>query len=229
MQSVAQEMNLSETAFLVPQNDGFNLRWFTPTVEVDLCGHATLASAHILWETGFVETEEIRFFTNSGLLSARRSKRGITLDFPVTPEESANNDCDTLREALGVTPVYVGRSKFDYLVEVDSEATVRNVTPDPMLLKRLPVRGVIVTSQAIAPDVDFVSRFFALSAGIDEDPVTGSAHCFLAPFWSPRLQKSHFVAHQVSQRGGILHLELAGERVLISGAAITISRGEILV
>jgi PhzF family phenazine biosynthesis protein len=228
MQSVAHEMNLSETAFLVPQEDGFQLRWFTPRIEVDLCGHATLASAHILWEAGFVGAEDIRFSTRSGLLTARRSERGITLDFPVTPEEPANSESDTLRDALGGTPVYVGRSKFDYLVEVDSEATVRSLTPDLSLLKKLPVRGVIVTSRAMASNVDFVSRFFAPAAGIDEDPVTGSAHCCLAPFWSQRLQKNHFVAHQVSERGGVLHLELAGNRVLISGAAITVLRGEIL-
>ncbi|MBV9470556.1 MAG: PhzF family phenazine biosynthesis protein [Abitibacteriaceae bacterium] len=229
MQSVAQEMNLPETAFLVAQDDGFQLRWFTPTVEVDLCGHATLASAHILWETGFVQGQVIRFFTCSGLLSAQRSEQRITLDFPATAAQAATSDSKTLRDALGVTPLYVGKSQFDYLVEIDSEAAVRNLAPDLMLIKSLPVRGVIVTSRATIPDVDFVSRFFAPAAGIDEDPVTGSAHCCLVPFWSERLNKNRFIAHQVSQRGGILHLELNGDRVLISGAAITILRGEILV
>lgn len=227
MQKVAQEMNLSETAFLYRQADGFHLRWFTPAVEVDLCGHATLASAHILWETGQLPpTEQARFYTRSGLLTAARQGAWIELDFPSTPEEAATVP-PQLTRALGVVPVYVGKNQFDYLIEVDTEETVRAMQPDFTLLRTVPVRGVIVTSRAASPQYDFVSRFFAPASGVNEDPVTGSAHCCLGPFWSQRLDKTDLVAYQASSRGGIVRVGVRGDRTLLSGQAVTVLRGEL--
>src|SRR5579872_2911086 len=198
MQNVAREMNLSETAFLVRNGDGFNLRWFTPSVEVDLCGHATLASAHALWEDGHLKPrEQARFQTKSGLLTADKRGDWIELDFPVKPEERAEAP-PGLVEALGATPKYIGRNKFDYIVEVDSETVLRNLKPNFTSLRELMVRGVIVTARAESGGFDFVSRFFAPGSGIDEDPVTGSAHCCLAPFWATRLGKTDFSAYQAS-------------------------------
>lgn len=227
MQSVAQEMNLSETAFLLEQEDGFSLRWFTPVVEVELCGHATLASAHILSELGQLAPGcQARFHTRSGLLIAERKGNEIQLDFPATPDKPADAP-PGLTEALGVTPGYVGRSKFDYLVEVASEEIVRGMTPDFALLKTVLARGTIVTSTATSPGYDFVSRFFAPGAGIDEDPVTGSSHCCLGPYWSRRLGKNAFVAYQASERGGVIGVQVAGERVYLRGQAVTVLRGEL--
>jgi PhzF family phenazine biosynthesis protein len=228
MQAVAREMNLSETAFLHRQAEGFALRWFTPTVEVDLCGHATLASAHALWEAGHLPpADAARFQTRSALLTATRRGGQIEMDFPVNPEEPASPPPD-LAKALGVTPLYVGKSRFDYLVEVSSEAAVRAVRPDMVLLGTLPVRGVIITSRASAPDYDFVSRFFAPGSGIPEDPVTGSAHCCLGPFWRGRLGKDEFVAYQASARGGVVHVRVQGDRVILGGTAVTVLRGELV-
>ena len=230
MHHVAREMNLPETAFLVSRgkNEGFDLRWFTPTIEVDLCGHATLASAHALWQTGTLTAKTAaKFHTKSGVLKATRRDDWIELDFPATVDEPADPP-PGLADALGVEPAYVGRSRFDYLVQVDREATVRELTPDLERLRKLPVRGVIVTSQATTPGLDFVSRFFAPASGIDEDPVTGSAHCTLTPFWSKRLGKTSMVARQVSARGGTLRLRLDGDRVHLGGQAVTIARGELL-
>jgi PhzF family phenazine biosynthesis protein len=229
MQRVAREMNLAETAFLSPATDGFDLRWFTPSVEVDLCGHATLASAHALWEAGRVAPAEmLRFQTRSGLLTAVRRDDWIELDFPVTPEVPAQTPPD-LVEGLGVSPLYVGRSRFDYLVELDGADAVLGTKPDFARLRAIPARGIIVTSRSNTSDCDFVSRFFAPASGIDEDPVTGSAHCCLAQFWSRRLNKDRFIARQLSARGGILKVRLDGERVRLSGQAITVLRGEVLV
>ena len=226
MQQVAREMNLSETAFLVRRTDGFDLRWFTPVVEVDLCGHATLASAHVLWEGGHLAaTEQARFHTRSGLLTADRHDDGIELDFPATPVASADAP-DGLIEALGARPVSVSRSRFDYLIELENEAAVRDLRPDSARLRHLPVRGVIVTSRASTAGWDFVSRFFAPGSGIDEDPVTGSAHCSLTPFWSERLGRSSLVARQLSARGGTLHVRMDGDRVRLRGPAVTVLRGE---
>src|SRR5213082_2150927 len=202
MQDVAREMNLSETAFLLAEDTGYRLRWFTPVEEVALCGHATLASAHVLWEDGHLAAgAPARFHTLSGLLTA---------------------------EALGVTPRWSGRSKFDYLLEVDSETTVRAVAPDFTALRRVEARGVMVTSRAATPGYDFVSRFFAPRVGVDEDPVTGSAHCALTPFWSERLQRSEMTAIQASRRGGVLRVRLAGDRVGLGGQAVTVLRGELV-
>jgi PhzF family phenazine biosynthesis protein len=228
MRAVASEMNLSETAFLHPEGDGYRLRWFTPAVEVDLCGHATLASAHILWETGQLRgSEQARFYTRSGLLTAAKQGEWIELDFPAKREE-ASEPPPELGQALGVEARYVGRNQFDYLVEVESEAQVRTMQPDFTRLRTLPVRGVIVTSAASTPGYDFVSRFFAPGSGIDEDPVTGSAHCCLAPFWGKRLGKGAMVGYQASARGGVVRVRLEGERVLLGGQAVTVLRGELV-
>src|SRR5881409_3459641 len=215
MQAVVREMNLSETAFLRLDGDRYRLRWFTPAVEVDLCGHATLASAHVLWQDGHAPPgEEARFRTKSGLLTARRRDGWIELDFPATLAAPAG-----LAEALGLqkTPRWVGRSRFDYLIEVDSEDTIRALKPDFPALERVEARGTIVTSRAATPGYDFVSRFFAPRTGVPEDPVTGSAHCALAPFWSERLKKTEMIAYQASPRGGVVRVSLGGERVKLGG------------
>jgi PhzF family phenazine biosynthesis protein len=228
MLNVAREMNLAETAFLVPQSDGYDLRWFTPAVEVDLCGHATLASAHVLWEEGRLKpNEQARFHTKSGLLTAERRGSWIELDFPATPPAVAPAP-QGLIEAIGAKPQFVGRSRFDYLVEVENEATVRELTPDLTALSRVQARGIIVTSRSDGKsDYDFVSRFFAPQSGVPEDPVTGSAHCALTPYWSAKLGKKELVAYQASARGGELRLRLAGERVRLGGQAVTVLRGEL--
>lgn len=225
MQKVAAEMNLSETAFLVPRPDGFDLRWFTPAVEVDLCGHATLAGAHALWEGGHLAPgDPARFHTRSGVLVATRDASGIELNFPATPDQPADPP-EGLTEALGAAPRYVGKSRFDYLIELDSEDVVRDLRPDFARLRTLPVRGVMVTSLAATPGWDFVSRFFAPSSGIDEDPVTGSAHCCLTPYWSRKLGRTQFIARQLSARGGTLHVRLDADRVRLTGQAVTVVRG----
>jgi PhzF family phenazine biosynthesis protein len=228
LQAVAREMNLSETAFLVKQPDHFDLRWFTPTVEVDLCGHATLASAHILWQQGQTAGDEIRFSTKSGILKAIRHGDDIELDFPLKPEEAVQAPPGLL-EALGVSATYVGKNPFDYLVEVESEAALRGIAPDFKRLATAPVRGIIVTSTSADPRFDFVSRFFAPASGVDEDPVTGSAHCCLADFWRKRLGKTQFVAFQASARGGVVKVRVVKDRVLLGGRAVTVARGELLV
>jgi predicted PhzF superfamily epimerase YddE/YHI9 len=228
MQNVAREMNLAETAFLLSGPDGWGLRWFTPAVEVDLCGHATLASAHVLWETGQLAVDETaRFHTRSGLLTAVKRGDWIELDFPSTPDEPADAP-PGLVESLGASPRYVGRSIFDYLVELDSEEAVRALRPDFGVMRRIGSRGVIATSRSADPGFDFVSRYFAPAFGIDEDPVTGSTHCCLAPFWSRRLNKSSFLARQISARGGVLKVELKGNRVGLGGQAVTVLRAELL-
>ena len=227
MQNVAAEMNLAETAFLLKQADLFNLRWFTPTIEVDLCGHATLASAHVLWEAGYLKPDQpARFSTRSGLLTCERKGDWIEMDFPAEPEEKTSPP-PSLEKALGITARYVGKNRFDYLVEVDSEDTVRKLKPNCALLGEIPTRGVIVTSRASSPGFDFVSRFFAPRAGIPEDPVTGSAHCSLGPFWKNRLHKDEFVAYQASLRGGVVRVRVAGNRVFLGGQAVTVLRGEL--
>jgi len=229
MQAVAREMNLSETAFLQPQDGGFALRWFTPAVEVALCGHATVASAHVLWTEGHLDRDrQARFHTKSGLLTADRRGDWIELDFPANPAAPAAAPAG-LATALGVEPKHVGKSRFDYLVEVDAEATVRTLAPDHAALARLPVRGVMVTSRADTPGFDFVSRFFAPGSGIPEDPATGSSHCTLGPFWAERLGKREFVAYQASARGGTLRVRLDGDRVKLGGRAVTVLRGELTV
>ena len=227
MRDIAREMNLAETAFLVPQRDGYDLRWFTPTVEVDLCGHATLASAHVLWEDGHLKPNvQARFHTKSGLLTADRREPWIELDFPATPAAPAQAP-PGLDAALGAKPQFVGRSKFDYLVELQDEATVRRLDPDLGAIGRVPARGVIVTARADKGKYDFVSRFFAPQSGVPEDPVTGSAHCALAPYWSAKLGKKELMAFQASARGGEIRLRLEGDRVRLGGQAVTVLRGEL--
>lgn len=230
MQQVAAEMNLSETAFLEPAEDGsYHLRWFTPAVEVDLCGHATLASAHILWETGRLGADETaRFQTRSGLLTAERAASGIVLNFPATPAGKIEAS-DALLEALGIESSEVHHNGFDYLVQVASEADVRAATPDFSRLQAVTERGVILTAEADAPDIDFVSRFFAPAAGIDEDPVTGSAHCTLGPYWAGRLGKTKLHGFQASARGGHVGVEVVGDRVLLTGHALTVMKIELLI
>jgi predicted PhzF superfamily epimerase YddE/YHI9 len=228
MQNVAREMNLSETAFLLQQADGFRLRWFTPAVEVELCGHATLASAHVLWETGLLAPRQsARFHTLSGLLTAARRMDEIELDFPATPDGQAEVP-PGLAEILGAKVMNFRGSRFDHLVEVESEDTVRGLRPDFTRLKALPVRGIMVTSRASTPGFDFVSRFFGPAVGIDEDPVTGSAHCCLGPYWSKRLGKTEMLAYQASARGGVVGVTVMGDRVRLRGKAVTVLVAELI-
>lgn len=228
MQQVAAEMNLSETAFLVPQDARFQLRWFTPACEVRLCGHATLASAHVLWSEGIVErSRSIEFETlHSGVLSARCDGDRIELDFPARPPEETTPP-DGLAAALGLEPVLVARAARDFLVLAEDEGVVRALRPDFAKLRRVEARGVMVT--AAAAEHDFVSRFFAPAVGVDEDPVTGSAHCALCPFWAERLGKLEMIGYQASKRGGIVAVTLAGDRVTLAGSAVTTLRGVLLV
>jgi PhzF family phenazine biosynthesis protein len=228
MQLVAGEMNLSETAFLLRRDGGFGLRWFTPTLEVDLCGHATLASAHLLWEQGHLRPEQpARFHTRSGVLTAQKKGTWIEIDFPATPA-APDSPFQAMESALGMKARYVGRSCFDYLVEVESEDAVRALTPDFAGIGRLKVRGVIVTSRASGSGYDFVSRFFAPASGINEDPVTGSAHCCLGPFWKERLGRDDLTGYQASARGGFVRTRCVEDRVHISGQAVTVMRGELV-
>ena len=227
MQSVAAEMNLSETAFLVPQKDGFGLRWFTPKTEVDLCGHATLASAHVLWKTGRLASDEVaRFDTRSGGLTAKQDEDWIELDFPVTRAEPVEPP-PGLSDMIGSVPKFVGRSRFDLLIELADATELHELEPDFVGLSHLPVRGFIVTARSDMPKYDFLSRFFAPAAGINEDPVTGSAHCALAPYWSEKLGKNEMTAYQSSPRGGVVKMQLEGDRILLRGQAVTVLRGEL--
>lgn len=229
MQSVAQEMNLSETAFLLKQDQSYSLRWFTPTTEVPLCGHATLASAHVLWTEGYASTgQSIQFETKSGILTARYEDDWIELNFP------ANRSLDIppitkLGDALGVPLKTFLYNSLGYLVEVATPQQVKQLKPNFTLLDKLPISNVIVTSRG-EPDseYDFVSRFFAPGLGIDEDPVTGAAHCCLAPYWRDRLQQDQFVAYQASARGGVVKINYdGGDRVFLQGQAVTVMRGEL--
>jgi len=234
MLRVAREMNLSETAFLHPEEDAFRLRWFTPTVEVDLCGHATLATAHVLWEEGWLPPEApARFETKSGLLVAERTDGWIKLDFPSKPVRPERGPVEELATILNQPVVHAAYNEFDLLVEVESEQAVRTLTPDISRLAAIPVRGVIVTARASAEcgaetAFDFVSRFFAPRLGVDEDPVCGSAHCALAPYWSERLGRSELVGYQASPRGGVVRVEVVGSRVYLKGQAVTVLRGELV-
>lgn len=229
MQLVAREMSLSETAFVVARDDGdFDLRWFTPAVEVDLCGHATLASAHVLWETAKLDaTRAARFHTRSGLLTASRENGRIVLDLPAHPAKEASLP-EGIAAALGVEPAWVGRSRFDVFAEVAREADVKAMAPDFVALAKVEGRGFIVTARGADGAFDFVSRFFAPRVGVPEDPVTGSAHCVLGPYWAAKLGKTDLVGHQLSARGGVVHVTVRGERVRLGGGAVTVTRGELL-
>lgn len=222
MQDIAMEMNLSETAFVYRQENGFSLRWFTPEAEEDLCGHATLATAHILWETGVLESSgEAVFYTRSGRLTAKKDGEYIVLDFPVEEDMQVATP-ELIRLSLGVPILYTGKNRLDYIVELEDEEVVRNIQPDFEILEGLDARGLIITSRSKDPKYDFVSRFFAPGSGIHEDPVTGSAHCCLAPFWEKRLDKKKFIAYQSSKRGGYLRVTAGGNRVFIAGKAVTV-------
>jgi len=225
MQDVAAEMNLSETAFVVTRDDGFDLQWFTPTTEVDLCGHATLAAAHVLWEQGRLSPDiEARFHTRvSGILTARLIDGWIELNFPSHPPKQARAPADLL-EGLGVKPVWVGRGGQNYLAEVDSPETLRGLQPDFARFAGLEA-GVIATSRSDDPRYDFISRYFATAFGIDEDPATGSAHCCLGPYWQGKLGTNEFTAFQASSRGGVLKVAVDGHRTRIAGQAVTVVRG----
>lgn len=226
MQRVAAEMNLSETAFVVPRGGGWDLRWFTPTVEVKLCGHATLAAAHALWSLELSPSDrDLCFETrSSGKLICRREAGWIAMDFPARPAQ-ASAAPEGLLDALGCSSRWIGRSADDYLVEVESAENVRALEPQHALLATLPVRGIIVTAPADGDGFDFVSRFFAPGSGVPEDPVTGSAHCTLAPYWAGRLGRSELRGWQASRRGGEVRTRLRGDRVELRGAAITIWQG----
>lgn len=223
LQAIAQENNLSETAFFVPSEKGFALRWFTPVKEVDLCGHATLASAHIIFEALAYPKQAITFETGRGELIVEQKGKLLEMNFPAYPPIS-HELSESLIKGLGQRPIEVLVAD-DYLAVFDSEATIRAITPNPALLGELDLRGVIIT--APGTDVDFVSRFFAPKFGIPEDPVTGSAHCALAPFWAEKLGKSILTARQVSKRGGDITCEMKADRVLLSGSAVTFMEAEI--
>lgn len=228
MRNVAREMNLSETAFLLPHEDGYNLRWLTPAVEVDLCGHATVASAHVLWQDGHLPRgRQARFYTRSGLLTADQRGEWIELNFPVkiaTPAEPPPE----LLPALGVKALAVAKNAFDYLVEVESEEILRAMSPDHSTLRRVPVRGVIATSRSSTAGFDFISRFFAPGSGIDEDPVTGSSHTALGPYWGAKLGKSEMTGYQASARGGVVRVRLEGDRIILGGQAVTVMEAQLL-
>ncbi len=224
MQQVAAEMNLSETAFAWRSGNGFGLRWFTPVAEVDLCGHATLATAHALWETDrLAKGEPARFTTRSGELTASQAGEAIQLDFPAEPAEAC--PVDGLAGALGSEIIWCGKNRMDFMVQLPSAEAVRRCAPDFPRLAKLETRGVIVTAGADDDRTDFISRFFCPAHGIDEDPVTGSAHCCLAPFWAERLGRDTLVGFQASKRGGFVRCTLAGDRVLLGGRAVTIFSG----
>jgi PhzF family phenazine biosynthesis protein len=229
MQQVAGEMKHSETAFLHPEQGGWNLRWFTPEREVDLCGHATLAAAFTLWTTGHEKPESaIAFGTRSGTLTARKDGNWIKLDFPAEPVTSAAS-VPGLDQALGVSTVFVGRNRFDILAELPSASELCTLEPDMAALAAIPTRGIIITAVSDLPHFDFVSRFFAPSLGVPEDPVTGSAHCCLGPYWGEKLKKTELNGFQCSTRGGTVRVTLHGDRVTLGGHAVHISSGKLLV
>lgn len=228
MQKIAMENNLAETAFIVPYEDAFHIRWFTPAVEVALCGHATLAAAHCFYEQLGYDEDSIRFFSKSGWLSvARKANSRLTLDFPADHASEISTVPDAVYEGLGITDCKVYKGKFDYLVELNSEAEVAGLKPDFRKLATLDSRGILVTSKG--DHVDFVSRCFFPQSGIDEDPVTGSAHCLLTTYWNSKTSRSVFSARQLSARTGILECELKGDRVLMTGSARTYLKGEIYI
>ncbi|HEY0826999.1 MAG TPA: PhzF family phenazine biosynthesis protein [Bacilli bacterium] len=228
LQNIAAEMNLSETAFLYPLQSGYSLRWFTPTTEVELCGHATLASAHILWEYGFLKFEEqATFHTKSGLLTAIKSGSWIEMNFPSEAPLKVDDYPSNLIQALSIDPLYVGRNRFDYIIEIESEDILKTLTPNYSLLGEIPARGVIVTSRSTS--YDFISRCFFPAVGVNEDPVTGSAHCCLVPYWKEKLNQSNFTAYQASLRGGVLRLRSENDRVILAGQAITVLKSELLI
>lgn len=227
MQAVAAEMKQAETAFVVPRGPGeWDLRWFTPRAEVDLCGHATLAAAHALLEEGATD-EHMGFHTRSGRLEVQPAANGLLrMDFPATPVALDGAPSSALADVLGCRPVATGRTAFDLFAELESEAAVRSLAPDLAAVARMAERGLIVTARAnIGQPYAFVSRFFAPGIGVDEDSVTGSAHCALAPYWADRLRSPALTGYQASARGGLVATEVRGARVALSGQARTVVRG----
>ncbi len=225
LQAIAEENNLSETAFCTPAGEGFRIRWFTPTTEVELCGHATLATAHVIFNHTGYGRDSIRFSSRGGELSVTRDNDCLVMDFPAQPA----TPCDSpkgLIEALGSEPVEV-LSSTDFMVVFSSEDDITSLRPKLEVIKRLDLRGVIIT--APGREVDFVSRFFAPKVGIDEDPATGSAHCTLAPYWAERLRKTRMTARQLSRRGGEIVCEVRGDRVVLAGRAVTYLEGSITI
>jgi PhzF family phenazine biosynthesis protein len=227
MQKVANEMNLSETAFILRTENDYNLRWFTPIAEVDLCGHATLASAHILWEEKIYLNDLIRFQTKSGEITAVKMNNWIQMNFPLESASECTQPTE-LAEGLGVRFLFVGRNRLEYIVEVESEDILKNLEPRFNVLQKLDARGVIVTSKSVNKNYDFASRCFYPALGVNEDPVTGSAHCCLGPYWGSKLNKSELNAIQLSRRQGVLALVLSETRIIISGKAVTTLRGELI-
>lgn len=232
LQKFAAEMNLSETAFVKKDSNGFSLRWFTPEVEVELCGHATLAASHVIWQNEFINQNQDLVFHSvySGTLTASKNKDEITLNFPSIPTSISESTPD-LEKALGAVPVSVhncGKSEYNFLVELESESQIRNLKPDFNLMAKLPKFGVIITAKSDNIDYDFVSRYFAPAKGINEDPVTGSAHCSLAPYWSKKLGKTEMKAFQASKRGGSMIVRIENDRVFLTGKAVTITEGKFL-
>ncbi len=229
MKNVAMEMNLAETAFFYAKDDGYHLRWFTPTVEMKLCGHATLASAHILWQEKMLSSDhEAKFYTMSGILTAKRKGDWIMLNFPSEPPLKITPPALLLESLQGIDLRYVGENRLDYIVELENEDIVRSLEPDLKTMAKMNKRGVIVTAHAKGAEYDFISRFFAPHDGINEDPVTGSAHCCLGPYWSGLLGKDELKAYQASARGGELRVEMRGERVHLWGQAVTVIKGELV-
>ncbi|MEX2425939.1 MAG: PhzF family phenazine biosynthesis protein [Thermomicrobiaceae bacterium] len=227
MQSVAAEMNVAETAFIWPEGDAFRLRWFTPATEVELCGHATLASAHALWESGTLsDGQQAVFNTLSGRLTAVREGDWIVLDFPVESSRETL-DTDAISAAIGTDVLAACCNRFDFLAEVASAAQVRDLEPDLRAISALDCRGLIVTATSDDARYDFVSRFFGPAVGVDEDPVTGSAHCFLGPYWADRLGRTELTGYQASARGGVVNVALHGDRVRLKGQAVTVLVGEL--
>jgi predicted PhzF superfamily epimerase YddE/YHI9 len=228
MQAVAREMNLSETAFVRRRADDYELRWFTPAAEVDLCGHATLATAHALWAAGLAEARRpLRFHTRSGLLTCAQAGGFIEVDLPALPPHAVAPPGELL-EALGVEPRFVGRTKYDFLLELDSSQAVRACRPDFRKLGQVPTRGVLVTARSDDPRYDCISRTFFPAIGVDEDPVCGSGHCTFAVYWAEQLGKTELLAYQASPRGGVVRMRPAGERVVLGGQAVMVWEGELL-
>jgi PhzF family phenazine biosynthesis protein len=221
--TIARELNLPATVFVRTDGAGWHLRWFAPSVELELCGHGTLAAAHVLWERGRAPAERpLAFATRAGVLTAEYHTGLIELDFPAEPASTAPAPAG-LGPALGAPALRAARNRLDWLVELDTATAVRDLAPDLARLRDVPTRGVIVTARADGPEADFVSRFFAPRVGIDEDAVTGSAHCCLGPYWAPRLGKDTLVGHQLSARGGTVRVRLVGERVRLGGRAVTMA------
>lgn len=226
MQSIANENNLAETAFVVPDGKDFEIRWFTPATEVDLCGHATLASAFVLFNLLDYPDSLIRFYSpKSGLLSVKKDGEMLYLDFPTDTLEIINGKQNIMEACTGIKPIEVYKGKTDYIAVIDSESALKNLLPDLKEISKLKARGLIITAKG--DHVDFVSRFFAPQSGIDEDPVTGSAHTSLLPLWAKKLGKSNFIANQLSKRGGQLICEFNNDRCLIGGKAKLYLRGEL--